>query len=271
MSGFNTVAGDHGMKPADPTSTRVFDPAHAAPAGSFEDGGVSLSYSETSIAISLDDEPHQGVPLGESKEETVLEPIIEEERFSKCDRYGFLQDDKRWKALDDNPKSRKKNVKKERDRTKKWVKMLKNWDKYLYRKPEKLKNRIRKGIPDAMRGAVWPLLIDAQGWREKYPDAMDPARMASVSYSVRDDITKDLNRTYPRHELFTKTGIGQESLERILVLYAAHDPTTNYCQGMGFIAGMFLMYMDEESAFYCMVGALEVTYVVPYLIITSNF
>lgn len=195
-----------------------------------------------------------------------------QESPTKCDRYGFLQEDRRWTAVDDNIKTQRKNLIKERDRTTKWVKMIKSWDRYVHLKPEKLKRRIRKGIPDALRGAVWPLLINVQLWRAKYPTAMDPALMATVSDHVRDDITKDINRTYPRHELFSNAGFGQESLERILVLYAAHDPAANYCQGMGFIAGMFLMYMDEETALYCMIGALEVSNIMrPFITIHFIF
>ena len=194
---------------------------------------------------------------GAKYDESVGE-VEQEMKQLKCDRYGFMQDDKRWTALDLNSKIRKLNISKERKRTAKWVKMLKHWDRYYFQKAEKLKYRIRKGIPDAMRGAVWPILINAQLYKEKYPDAMNPVHMVSVPSQVRDDITKDLDRTYPRHELFAKTGFGQESLERILVLYAAHDPTCSYCQGMGFIAGMFLMYMDEETAFYCLIGVCEV-------------
>jgi hypothetical protein len=192
---------------------------------------------------------------------TVAEAV--EIEAGQHDRFGFLQDDKRYR---EGPvgKAKKKDMKKERDRTIKWVKMLKNWDHYKHQKREKLKNRIRKGIPDAMRGAVWPLLIDVSHWRAKYPDAMDPALIATVPEKTRDDITKDLNRTYPKHEIFTDRGFGQGSLERVLIFYAAHDPTANYCQGMGFIAGMFLMYMDEATAFYCMLGALEVRFLLHY-------
>lgn len=186
---------------------------------------------------------------------------LAEERLSvsiKCDRYGFMQDDKRWIALDLDDKARKISVRKERDRTKKWVKMIKSWDRYVFLKHDKLKSRIRKGIPDSVRGVVWPLLINVRHWQTKYPGAYSLDKMPLVASNIRDDITKDLNRTYPRHELFANNGFGQSSLERVLVMYAAHDPDANYCQGMGFIAGMFLMYMDEENALYCMIGSLEV-------------
>ena len=55
-----------------------------------------------------------------------------------------------------------------------------------------------------------------------------------------------------------KNGRGQESLRRLLQLYAAIDPEVGYCQGMGFIAGLLLTYMTEDDSFYCFATALQV-------------
>ena len=42
---------------------------------------------------------------------------------------------------------------------------------------------------------------------------------------VIDDITKDLHRQFPFHEMFMrKTGGGQEDLFRILKAYSIHNP-----------------------------------------------
>ena len=53
-------------------------------------------------------------------------------------------------------------------------------------------------------------------------------------------------------------GQGQTSLRRLLRWYAALDPEVGYCQGMGFIAGLFLTYMVEEHAFYTFYSVLTV-------------
>ena len=39
--------------------------------------------------------------------------------------------------------------------------------------------------------------------------------------------------------------------------YAALDVEVGYCQGMGFLAALFLTYMTEEDAFYCLVAVLN--------------
>jgi hypothetical protein len=53
-------------------------------------------------------------------------------------------------------------------------------------------------------------------------------------------------------------GQGQSSLRRLLRCYAALDPDVGYCQGMGFIAGLFLTYMVEDHAFYTFYAVLQV-------------
>ena len=38
----------------------------------------------------------------------------------------------------------------------------------------------------------------------------------------------------------------------VLAAYAVYNTEIGYCQGMSQIAGLFLMYMDEEDAFWCL-------------------
>jgi len=52
-------------------------------------------------------------------------------------------------------------------------------------------------------------------------------------------------------------GLGQNALRRILQSYAALDTEVGYCQGMGFIAALFLTYLVEEDAFYCFHSVLS--------------
>jgi len=50
---------------------------------------------------------------------------------------------------------------------------------------------------------------------------------------------------------------GQASLRRILRAYSLYDPEVGYCQGMNFIAGMFITYMSEEEAFWTLVAVMQ--------------
>lgn len=46
---------------------------------------------------------------------------------------------------------------------------------------------------------------------------------------------------------------GQAALRRVLRAYSYYDREVSYCQGMNFIAGMFLTVMSEEDAFWLLV------------------
>lgn len=48
-------------------------------------------------------------------------------------------------------------IKIERAREQKWLKMINNWDKVSL---EKLKRRVYKGIPNSLRGKVWAKLLN---------------------------------------------------------------------------------------------------------------
>ena len=57
------------------------------------------------------------------------------------------------------------------------------------------------------------------------------------------------------HPVMDKTG--RKALQRILLAYAWRNPSVGYCQGMNFIAGSLLLFMDEEDAFWCLAVIAE--------------
>ena len=52
---------------------------------------------------------------------------------------------------------------------------------------------------------------------------------------------------------------GQAALRRVLCAYSYYDREVGYCQGMNFIAAMFITMMPEEEAFWMLVGTLKKT------------
>jgi Rab-GTPase-TBC domain len=58
----------------------------------------------------------------------------------------------------------------------------------------------------------------------------------------------------PSPETILQSVGGQASLRRVLKAYSLYDRDIGYCQGMNFIAGMFLTLMSEEEAFWLLVG-----------------
>ncbi|XP_020620810.1 uncharacterized protein LOC110058501 [Orbicella faveolata] len=79
--------------------------------------------------------------------------------------------------------------------------------------------------------------------------------------SVFRQIMLDIDRSFPSHKMFMEgTNEGKEgraALFRVLAVYAMYNPQVSYCQGMSYIAGMFLMNMEEEASFWCLVSMFE--------------
>lgn len=146
-------------------------------------------------------------------------------------------------------------------RLKKWRKMLgtggAEWRAYLKEHPRKVQRRVRKGVPDQLGGLVWQLLSGGRDMLLRnegvYADLV--AREAGPKDA---EIVRDLNRTYPTHVYYQqRQGPGQLSLYNVLKAYSLYDHTVGYVQGMGFIAGLLLLYMSEEDAFWTLTALLH--------------
>jgi hypothetical protein len=64
--------------------------------------------------------------------------------------------------------------------------------------------------------------------------------------SIKDQIKKDVNRTYQEQEYFRKEEV-KTALTEILVLWAGKNPETQYKQGMNDIAGLLLQTFAEAQ------------------------
>lgn len=180
--------------------------------------------------------------------------VVEEAQENHIDRYGFITTDRfhRSKAVSSNLIATRRET--EIERTRKWIKMMKKWDKYS---ASKLKSRIRKGIPDVARGFAWFKLSGGATYKSKYPNLAELDRL-ELDPLVLDEIDRDVTRTFPKHILFEAEGsIGQSMLRKVLMRCAAMDHEVGYCQGMGFIVGMLLTFMPDDEAFYCFQATLE--------------
>ncbi|PHU17082.1 hypothetical protein BC332_12777 [Capsicum chinense] len=68
-------------------------------------------------------------------------------------------------------------------------------------------------------------------------------------------LMQDLPRTFPGHPALDEDG--RNALRRLLTAYARHNPCVGYCQAMNFFAGLLLLLMPEENAFWTLVGILD--------------
>lgn len=131
--------------------------------------------------------------------------------------------------------------------------MLKQWDQY-YPDSEKLRSRIYKGIPNALRGEVWGRLLNIQQLKQEQSGKY--AEMLDCGYQYSKDIRQidlDVNRTYRKHLIFRERyNVRQQMLFKVLVAYSVYNSEIGYCQGMSQIAALLLMYMDEEVGIFCL-------------------
>lgn len=136
-------------------------------------------------------------------------------------------------------------------------KQLEDWEVCQLKNAAKLKKRIRKGIPDALRGRVWCHLAGSTQMMLNNPGGFRELLLKPECKS-EDSILRDIGRTFPKHYLFhDSNSLGQHALLNVLRAYALHDPEVGYCQGMGFLSALFLSYMPEEQAFWHLVACLN--------------
>ncbi|CAF0836078.1 unnamed protein product [Adineta steineri] len=150
-----------------------------------------------------------------------------------------------------------------RRREQKWLDMFSQWPSFIQSRFDKLKERCRKGIPASVRGQAWYHLSAAK-YRQENEDRNCRTGNLFNSYlkqtpdlRVIDDINKDLARSFPDHEMFRKSGSGQQSLFDVLRAYAVHDPAVGYCQAQAPIASILLMHLPAESAFWVFIQINE--------------
>ncbi|GER40111.1 Ypt/Rab-GAP domain of gyp1p superfamily protein [Striga asiatica] len=178
----------------------------------------------------------------------------------KVDRFGFV------KQEGNSPDGFMKNksaseYEREERRIRKWRKMIgvggNDWKHYVRRKPHVVKRRIRKGIPDCLRGLVWQLVSGSRDLLLMNPGVYEQLVIYETSASELD-IIRDISRTFPSHVFFQQRhGPGQRSLYNVLKAYSVYDRDVGYVQGMGFVAGLLLLYMSEEDAFWLLVALLK--------------
>ncbi|XP_013138293.1 PREDICTED: USP6 N-terminal-like protein isoform X3 [Papilio polytes] len=168
------------------------------------------------------------------------------EEYHKTDRYGFIHDER----LPQKTAPQKVNAEVERE--KKWIKMLSQWDSPSTK--EKLHRRIYKGIPLSLRMNVWSKLLDINRIKSenvgKYQKMLKLAKAWSTD--VRQ-IDSDVNRQFREHQFYRERYSEKQcSLFNVLCAYSMFNSEVGYCQGMSGLAGVLLMYMDEEDAFWAL-------------------
>lgn len=135
----------------------------------------------------------------------------------------------------------------------------------LSRRPLELKWLVRQGIPATRRADVWVFLSRAETLRRVEPDDYFTSlcehpdgigRADASEHRTARQINLDVSRTFPSHRVFGAPA-GRDRLRAVLLAYARRNPGVGYVQGMGFLAAVLLLCLDEEAAFWCLSAMIE--------------
>ena len=176
-----------------------------------------------------------------------------EPRHIKMDRYGWVA--KQRKVSKKEKKLAQTEEEKEAERTQKWIDMFRDWDKFMRKNRKKVEHRVRKGIPDIIRQRAWQHILDIEELKKTSGLNLDELNQME-RHEDCVTIDKDLSRTFPQIGLFAQPDM-KDKLRTVLYAYCHADNEVGYTQGMSFLAGMFLAYMDVESAFFCFVSMMK--------------
>ncbi|KAJ7536637.1 hypothetical protein O6H91_12G075900 [Diphasiastrum complanatum] len=177
------------------------------------------------------------------------------------DEYGFIMSDSNSMAEIPGRCATRNDHDREERKLQKWHAMIgdggADWKAYLRRKPQVVKRRIRQGIPNCLRGLVWQLISGSRNLVLLNQGVYEKLHSLECS-SSEFEIMRDISRTFPSHVFYQQMhGPGQRSLYNVLRAYSIYDRKVGYVQGMGFLAGVLLLYMSEEDAFWLLVALLK--------------
>lgn len=137
---------------------------------------------------------------------------------------------------------------------------------------------VKKGIPAEWRGAAWFSFVGGEELLKEHRGLYDALvdQVWDLKNENSEAIEKDLHRTFPENIYFTNnqpTDIHQTdddtnterdiespiltALRRVLRCFSLYKPTIGYCQSLNFIAGLMLLFMEEEKAFWMLVIVTE--------------
>ncbi|KAF8042447.1 hypothetical protein BT93_A0926 [Corymbia citriodora subsp. variegata] len=130
---------------------------------------------------------------------------------------------------------------------------------------EELECLVRGGVPRDLRGmaSLCRCKITSRRIERYYQDLLareaDEGKVldnsSGIPQKLKKQIEKDIPRTFPGHPALDENG--RNSLRRLLIAYAQHNPSVGYCQAMNFFAGLLLLLMPEENAFWALVGIID--------------
>ena len=159
------------------------------------------------------------------------------------------------------------------------VKQLRKWEELLLKlnslptndwlRKTRLKKYLFAGIPDTLRKRAWIVMLKANNNNNNHLAGHNKEQAKEFPVYLIDNyfhgisgferqIDVDIVRTLRDHVLYKdRYSVGQQKLFKLLVAFANLFPAIGYCQGMSTMAGVLLIYFEEEQAFNMMIRLFE--------------
>ncbi|KAI8142407.1 rab-GTPase-TBC domain-containing protein [Fennellomyces sp. T-0311] len=191
------------------------------------------------------------------------------------DQYGFIKGSQ-WVSVEEQDSFEKSYQPIVNRRLQKWRRFIAEHGGEWPQPSSKFKRFIRKGIPAELRGQAWFHYSGAQAKSLANPGVyrgyVERAEAMGLENEFLDIIERGklyLHRTFPDNIRFksatTSNGDGSrrndvpaiQSLRRVLSAFSLYAPEIGYCQSLNYIAGLLLLFMSEEDAFWTFVVLVQ--------------
>lgn len=152
-------------------------------------------------------------------------------------------------------------LKKQNENMRKWNKHFSEFGRgiSMFRTTDVI-NLITDGVPEDLRQEIWMIFSGAIHEKEMnpglYEDLVEKSASKTKNTPIHDEIERDLHRSLPEHPAYQHSdGIG--ALRRVLQAYALRNEQVGYCQAMNIVTSVFLIFCDEENAFWLLARLCE--------------
>lgn len=141
-----------------------------------------------------------------------------------------------------------------RVREQKWITTMSTMSARNARSSGKVKKLIYHGIPNSVRGKAWTYLAEASSRKEEtlYHDLCAREELPQCA-----QITHDIVFCFHDHSHFAdEDAIGRQDLHSILHALLHYLPNMAYERGLCYMAGMLLLHLEAESAFWLLAACV---------------
>ena len=115
------------------------------------------------------------------------------DKLINTDEYGFIIEKKSGENNETNNNNKDiDELLKINARMEKWNYMIENYQEFITKKFNKLKERTRKGVPDSLRSYVWQLFAEKDKYYEK--DIFQKLESIKIKEELDTVIIKDLQK-----------------------------------------------------------------------------